>query len=425
MAISELTSRDAVLEAIEEWDRIGRDAFLERYRFGPSRRYFVRYRGRPYDSKALSGVAYGKQFRDRGPLRSTDFSGGMQTSVATLRRLGFEVVSGAWRPTTHFYEGRTYSWEELGDHFGFAPDYLNRVGGMVPRPNHDAVLLITHPQGGKSFDYDDYWDGADLIYTGRGLSGHQKLEGANLDVAENRRQLLLFEHAGPRDLLYLGEVTCAEYWETMAPDRSGRDRRIYRFRLRLSRPVRRPSRARRRGGTSGQRGQRPSASFHSRDFDPNRPAPSRRPGQVRDPEQQRVLAEQANQGHQDTLRTFGLWLEANGWRDLKEVDGATGLMGRRRDRGRARRVLFEIKTVTRASERSRVRSGLAQLLEYKYFLGEDADLLCLVTNRPIGDRRLQLLNSLGIGHASVEGGDVRVSGTRASRRIFGPAATGG
>lgn len=145
----------------------------------------------------------------------------MQTSVATLEKLGFEVVSSGWRPLRPLDEGETYTWSELGDRFDFAANYLSIAGGMVPRPERDAVLLITHPQGGRSFDYGDYWDGSDLIYTGRGLDGDQKLEGANLDVAENRRQLLLFEHSGARELIYLSEVTCTEYWETMAPDRSG------------------------------------------------------------------------------------------------------------------------------------------------------------------------------------------------------------
>jgi hypothetical protein len=44
---------------------------------------------------------------------------------------------------------------------------------MIPRPDLNALLLITHPGGGKSFDYDDYWDGADLMYTGRGKKGDQ------------------------------------------------------------------------------------------------------------------------------------------------------------------------------------------------------------------------------------------------------------
>ena len=411
-------SRNAVLEAIEEFDRLGREAFLDKYDFGPAREYFVRYRGRLYDSKALSGAAYGLQFPDRRPMRSADFTGGMQTSVATLQRLGFEVISTTSPPLALLREGQVYTWSELGSRFGFAANYLGIAGGMVPRPEHDAVLLITHPEGGRSFDYGDYWDGEDLIYTGRGLDGNQRLEGANLDVAENRRQLLLFEHAGPRRLIYLSEVTCAEHWETMAPDRAGRDRRVYRFRLNLSSAAKRSSaRGQRDRRASERTRQRASSSFLPRPFDPNRTAPRRRRGQIRDPDRQRTLAEQATRGHQNTLRALGLRLSASGWSDIQEIDGATELMAQK-PRG-SRRVLFEIKTLTAANEREAVRGGLAQLLEYKYFLGSEDDSLCLVTNRPIDDRRLQLLDSIGIGHAYIEDDAIRVSGTRASRQVFG------
>jgi hypothetical protein len=70
----------------------------------------------------------------------------------------------------------------------------------LPRPDHDALILITHPHGGKSFDYEDYWEGADLVYTGRRQNGDQELTGANGDVASNRRQLSVFENVGTLDL---------------------------------------------------------------------------------------------------------------------------------------------------------------------------------------------------------------------------------
>ena len=34
-----------------------------------------------------------------------------------------------------------------------------------------AVLLITHPGGGRSFDYEDRWEVDALVYTGRGKHG--------------------------------------------------------------------------------------------------------------------------------------------------------------------------------------------------------------------------------------------------------------
>jgi hypothetical protein len=66
---------------------------------------------------------------------------------------------------------RLYTWVELGELFGFSPSYLSVAGGMLPRPALGAVLLITHPDGARSFNYDDHWDGHDLVYTGRGKVG--------------------------------------------------------------------------------------------------------------------------------------------------------------------------------------------------------------------------------------------------------------
>ena len=75
-----------------EFDEIGRDAFLEKYGFGPAREYVVVEDGREYDSKALLGAAYQHQFRGEEPLRSQDFSGGDETR-GVLEHLGFAVGS--------------------------------------------------------------------------------------------------------------------------------------------------------------------------------------------------------------------------------------------------------------------------------------------------------------------------------------------
>ena len=55
MALGDLTSRDAVFAAVEEFDSLGREAFLEKYGFGRSREYFLKLNGRLYDSIRASG----------------------------------------------------------------------------------------------------------------------------------------------------------------------------------------------------------------------------------------------------------------------------------------------------------------------------------------------------------------------------------
>lgn len=100
------------------------------------------------------------------------------------------------------------------------------------------------------------------------------------------------------------------------------------------------------------------------------------------------------------------------------MDGAIDLMATSPAATNKRRTLFEIKSIRANTERTRVRSGLAQLLEYHLFLGEKNDRLCLVSDRPISERRLRLLDSLSIAHVFVEDGQVRVSGTRSTRALF-------
>jgi len=93
MALAHLTDPGAVDRAIEEFDRLGRTAFLAKYGFGRAREYMLRdARGNLYDSKAVVGAAHGFQHPDLGALRPDDFSGGEATVERKLRELGFEVV---------------------------------------------------------------------------------------------------------------------------------------------------------------------------------------------------------------------------------------------------------------------------------------------------------------------------------------------
>lgn len=204
MSLSALSSPDAVLRAIAEFDQLGQRAFLPKYGFHPARSYLLVHDGRRYDSKAVAAAAHGFQFPSLGPLGASEFSGGEATVGRRLRALGFEVEGpDTLAPLPHLEVGTVYSWEQLSGLFGFKPAYLGAAGGIVSRPEHDALLLITHPGGGKSFDYEDYWDGADLIYTGRGKNGDQTLDGPNGDVAANSKELLVFENVGSRQLRYL------------------------------------------------------------------------------------------------------------------------------------------------------------------------------------------------------------------------------
>ncbi|MEV7632924.1 hypothetical protein AB0N64_11000 [Microbacterium sp. NPDC089318] len=84
-----LTDRAAVDEAIAEFDRIGRFAFLEKYGFGQATSYFLVTDNGHYDSKAIFGVAYGIQ---HGEVPANDeFHGGRNGAAARLDQLGYMI----------------------------------------------------------------------------------------------------------------------------------------------------------------------------------------------------------------------------------------------------------------------------------------------------------------------------------------------
>jgi hypothetical protein len=88
-------TRPAVLAAIEEHDRLGREEFLRNYGFGPAQDYRLLFNGREYDSKAIAGVAHRFTAPRAQPLTAADFSGGRSTVKRTLERLGFVVNDSA------------------------------------------------------------------------------------------------------------------------------------------------------------------------------------------------------------------------------------------------------------------------------------------------------------------------------------------
>jgi 5-methylcytosine-specific restriction protein A len=88
LSLEDITSADAVLGAMREYDRIGRDAFIHKYHFGPSRTHIVRYGGREYDSKPILGAAHDYQFPELGAIDCYQFHGGHPT-IRKLESLGF------------------------------------------------------------------------------------------------------------------------------------------------------------------------------------------------------------------------------------------------------------------------------------------------------------------------------------------------
>lgn len=309
--------------------------------------------------------------------------------------------------------GRIYSWDELGAIFGFGPNYLGAAGGMPSRPAIGALLLITHPGGAKSFDYEDEWDGADLIYTGRGKRGDQQLRGQNRDVAENAKKLYVFQPAGPRALQYLGSPICVEHFPGSGLDANGKMRRTWRFRLRFEGAADRSWRP-------APPAERQLPIRRPRPFEASRPPRPPVPGKVKaTPEELAQLREKANTTHFEILVALQAALASNGWTDIGEIPGAVDLWARRARDGR--RVIFEAKGISSANEVHQARTALAQLLEYRHFYGSPEDGLCIVTNRPLSRQRTGFLEEQGVASAFLNEGSFRPSGS-VSRELLGALA---
>jgi len=101
----DLTSSNAVIKAIDEFDSLGRKEFLSKYGFGKSRQFFLVYKGEQYDSKAIFGAAFGYQFNR--PLQSDEFSGGNDTVRPILEKLKFTVIANSVNDTISLAEETT------------------------------------------------------------------------------------------------------------------------------------------------------------------------------------------------------------------------------------------------------------------------------------------------------------------------------
>jgi hypothetical protein len=274
----------------------------------------------------------------------------------------------------------------------------------------DSLLLITHPNSGKAFDYRDYWDGDDLVYTGRGKTDDQERTGPNLDAAENRRTLYAFEAAGPKRLKYLGSPRTVEERRGRAPGEDGAMRSVLQFRLRFPaghgrRFATTPGPTSERPRENGRDGaQRPPAR-RARPFDPTRsPAPGEYSSERLEPEEALALQEKAKQSHHSLLTHLQDRLLDASWEEVEEIPAAIDL---RATSPNGERVIFEAKTVSDSNETSQLRSGLAQLLEYRVEYGKGDDLLCLVVDGEISLRRARLLDAFEVAVLVVTSDDWR------------------
>jgi hypothetical protein len=82
-------AHDDVVRAIQEYDRLGAEAFFSAHGFAPTTTYDLIWDERRYPPKAILGTAY--EFATGQRLASGDFEGGKSGAVKVLGNLGFTV----------------------------------------------------------------------------------------------------------------------------------------------------------------------------------------------------------------------------------------------------------------------------------------------------------------------------------------------
>ncbi len=89
VAYAELTDVAAVERALEEFDRLGRHAFLQKYGYGEAREYFLVTESGRYDSKAIFAAAY--EYQHGIAVSNDEIHGGRGAAASRLAELGFDI----------------------------------------------------------------------------------------------------------------------------------------------------------------------------------------------------------------------------------------------------------------------------------------------------------------------------------------------
>jgi hypothetical protein len=82
-------TREHVVRAMHEYDKLGAEQFFAKHGFAPTTTYDLVWEKRTYPPKAILGTAY--EFATGHKLNSGDFEGGKSGAVRVLEQLGFTV----------------------------------------------------------------------------------------------------------------------------------------------------------------------------------------------------------------------------------------------------------------------------------------------------------------------------------------------
>lgn len=82
-------THEHVVQALDEYDRLGEDKFFATHGFSRTLAYDLVWKQRTYPPKAILGTAY--EFATGTRLEPGDFEGGKSGAVRVLTGLGFDV----------------------------------------------------------------------------------------------------------------------------------------------------------------------------------------------------------------------------------------------------------------------------------------------------------------------------------------------
>lgn len=220
------------MDSIAEFDQLGRSKFLKKYGFGRAQSYFLVYKGKQYDSKAIVGAAHGYQFG--APLKPDDFSGGEKTVAKKLKELGYKVIDNKTTKSLSSIKDLAPG-SEIDNRDLMKLFQVGMMGGMRRSNIKRHLVLISDPTKGL---YQDRWCGNILHYTGMGKKGDQEFKSQNRTLRGSKAlglTVYLFEVLIKTKYTYHGEVELVQNpYKEVQFDESSELRKVIMFPLRLT-----------------------------------------------------------------------------------------------------------------------------------------------------------------------------------------------
>jgi hypothetical protein len=357
-------TRQSILVAIAEYDRLGREEFLRFHQLVGAARYVIDVDGRHYDAKAIVNYAYRIEHPDDAELAAGDFDGNHATIRRPLERLGFTVseIRHASPTDWDLAPGDRVRRVELHDRYGGT-----RQGGIGPSRTTPNVMLFADPDTGDQHGYTDRWvSNTEFHYTGEGQRGDQRVERGNLAILHHRddsRSLRLFwgskgtvEYAGEFEV----DLNDPYYWDDSHETGGGPLRRVIVFRLRPVNGV-----APNTADLSQRRIVQPLLTTPYRTIDPTTQSTVARDPFEIDPE----VIDRGLRAHTTLQNTIAERVREHHYEPLSPGTGDPNFdLAWKDEEGTI--TVVEVKSLTAQNQSGQLRLGLGQLLEYQYQLAQ-------------------------------------------------------